>query len=373
MERLNIYHKQDRYMEHLNIYHRKDGRYEGRISRGKRKNGKRQFQYIFGHTREEVCEKMNEIRENEASQNPCSKTVFQIFEEWYRSIQHRVKESTAANYLMKAQKHILPNFGNRSVNSFVSDDIYDFIEVKKREGLSNRYVSDIIILMKSLFKYAVRTYHIFNPMEGVSLPKKKMPEIQLLDEKEQQKLQQYLSKNQNNTTLGIALSMYTGIRIGELCALQWDDIDIEKRILTVRKTVQRIQCVNGNTKTKLIITEPKSESSRRMIPIPECIVDFLRSFKGKSKEYLLSGEEKAVEPRTMQYRFARILKNVKVPSVHFHALRHMFASNCVKLGFDVKSLSEILGHSSVEITLNRYVHSSFDQKASYMKRLKLAV
>lgn len=366
-------HKEDAKMERLNIYHRQDGRWEGRISKGRHRNGKRYFQYFFGHTKEEVCGKMTKVWHNEISQTKCTKTVLQLFTEWYRSIQHRVKESTAANYLMKAKNHILPNFGDKLANSIVSDDIYDFILSKKSEGLSNRYVSDIIILMKSIFKYAVRTYHIFNPMEGVFLPKKKTPEIQLLDEKEQQKLQKYLLKNQNNTTLGIALSMSTGIRIGELCALQWDDIDLEKRILTVRKTMQRIQCPIGNTKTKLIITEPKSESSRRIIPIPECIVEFLKSFKGESKEYLISGKEKPVEPRTMQYRFAKILKNVKVPSVHFHALRHMFASNCVKLGFDIKSLSEILGHSSVEITLNRYVHSSFEQKVSYMGRLKLAV
>jgi integrase len=101
------------------------------------------------------------------------------------------------------------------------------------------------------------------------------------------------------------------------------------------------------------------------------MVKFLEKYKGKSKEYLLSGTEKPVEPRTMQYRFAKILKNVNLPSVHFHALRHMFASNCVKLGFDVKALSEILGHSNVEITLNRYVHSSFAQKVAYMERVKM--
>lgn len=95
-------------------------------------------------------------------------------------------------------------------------------------------------------------------------------------------------------------------------------------------------------------------------------------FKGKDEDFLLTGTEKPIEPRAMQYRFRTILKNTKLPSVHFHALRHMFASNCVKLGFDIKALSELLGHSSVEITLNRYVHSSFEQKREYMKRLDLA-
>ena len=162
----------------------------------------------------------------------------------------------------------------------------------------------------------------------------------------------------------------SGIRIGELCALQWKDIDLEKRILTVRKTIQRIQCRDNFKKTKLIITEPKSESSKRHIPIPEFMIEFLKKFQDKTEQYILSDNYKPIEPRTMQYRFAKILKNVNLPSVHFHALRHMFASNCIKLGFDVKALSEILGHSSVEITLNRYVHSSFEQKIEYMNRLK---
>lgn len=163
--------------------------------------------------------------------------------------------------------------------------------------------------------------------------------------------------------------MTTGIRIGELCALQWRDIDFEKRILTVRKTIQRIQCPTETSKTKLIITNPKSESSQRKIPIPDCIMGFLRRFKGNDEDFLMTGTAKPLEPRAMQYRFQTILKNAKLPSVHFHALRHMFASNCVKFGFDVKALSELLGHSSVEITLNRYVHSSFEQKQEYMKRL----
>ena len=163
--------------------------------------------------------------------------------------------------------------------------------------------------------------------------------------------------------------MNTGIRIGELCALQWGDIDLEKRILTVKKTIQRIQSANGDSKTKLIISDPKSESSKRSIPLTQKMIEFLTAFKGESVEYILSGSEKPIEPRTMQYRFTKILKNVNLPSVHFHALRHMFASTCIKLGFDVKALSELLGHSKVEITLNRYVHSSFEQKREYMERL----
>ena len=223
--------------------------------------------------------------------------------------------------------------------------------------------------MKSAFKYAVRTYHICNPMDGIIMPKKRNTDIRILESHEQQQLEKYISENRNKPTLGVALTMNTGIRIGELCALQWGDIDLEKRILTVKKTIQRIQSPNIDSKTKLIISDPKSESSKRSILLTQKMIEFLTAFKGESDEYILSGSEKPIEPRTMQYRFAKILKNVNLPSVHFHALRHMFASTCIKIGFDVKTLSELLGHSKVEITLNRYVHSSFEQKREYMERL----
>lgn len=357
-------------MGKYNIYHRQDGRWEGRIPKGKNENGKYQFQYVFGHSREVVEEKITEIYRQEQS-NDCSKSVSELFSEWVQSNKYRVKESTLANYLMKAEKHILPNFGDCGINSISTKDIVGFIDNKLASGLSNRYVSDIVVLMKSIFKYAVRMYRIFNPMDGISLSKKKRAEITLLDDSEQQKLQCYIADNQNLTTMGIALSMSTGIRIGELCALQWRDIDLKKRILTVRKTIQRIQYKSAVSKTKLIITEPKSESSRREIPIPDCMMKLLNKFKSNPDNYILSGANKSIEPRTMQYRFAKILKNVNLPSVHYHSLRHIFASNCIKWGFDVKALSELLGHSSVEITLNLYVHSSFEQKRAYMKQVNM--
>ncbi|MCM1508182.1 MAG: site-specific integrase [Ruminococcus flavefaciens] len=355
----------------MNLYLRKDGRYESRIPNGKKSNGKRAFLYVLARTKEQCIERVQAICQHNKPQGYCALTVSDLFNEWHRSILHRVKESTAANYAMKADKHILPAFGDSVVSSVTANHIYDFIAEKQSNGFSPRYIADIIILMKTIFKYAVRTYKIFNPMDGIVVPKKKSPEIQLLDESEQKTLQQYIGTHQNRSTLGAAIALTTGLRIGEICPLQWKDIDLEKRILTVTKTMQRIQWPTGISKTKLIITDPKSESSRRQIPIPECMMGFLHKFKGKPDEYILTGTEKPIEPRAMQYRFRTILKNAKLPSVHFHALRHIFATNCIKLGFDVKALSELLGHSSVEITLNRYVHSSFDQKREYMKRVQI--
>ena len=161
-------------MERFNIYYRKDGRWEGRIPRGKDENGKRKFKYFFGNTKEQVHKMMMEFINKEIKKNDCGKTISAVFKEWYTSTQHKVKESTAANYFMKANKHILPEFGDKRIDSIIENDIYSFIETKIKQGLSNRYVSDIIILMKSVFNYAVKAYHVFNPLVGISLSKKRI-------------------------------------------------------------------------------------------------------------------------------------------------------------------------------------------------------
>lgn len=353
----------------MNIYHRKDGRWEGRIPKEQKKGEKKSFHYFLGRTRELVLTRMERFRYGNFSQT-CDILLKDIYADWIQGMRCRIKASTYANYQLKWNKHICPKFGNFAVSAIRTKEIYAFITEKQQEGLSNRYISDMIVLMKSIFKYAVKQYHIENPLDGIIMPKKKAPEIALFDETEQKKLQNYLSEHSDLSNFGISLAMTTGIRIGELCALQWKDIDLEKRILTVRKTLQRIQIFDQIHRTKLVITEPKSETSKRCIPIPECIMPLLRRFQGKEEEFLCSGKTKPVEPRTMQYRFAKILKNVNLPSVHFHALRHMFASNCVKLGFDIKALSEILGHSNVKITLERYVHPDFSIKQAYMQKIQ---
>ena len=359
-------------MQKFNIYQRKDGRFEGRIQAGKSADGTRKYVAFFGQTRKQVEEKMTEHRRNQTSDQTTEMTLTELFAAWKQRLSFRLKESTLANYSMKMQKHLIPYFAEKSLSEITSEDIYAFIREKLKSGLSNRYVSDMITLLKSLFKYAVRKFRIANPMEEVEFKREKTPEIRLLNAEEEARLGRFLAENPSRTAMGIILCKATGLRIGELCALTWNDIDFEKRILTVKHTIQRIQAKNGLKKTKLIITEPKSESSKRSIPIPEFLLEFLKNYQGKPNEFILSGMEKPVEPRTMQNRFAKILKNAKLPSMHFHALRHMFATKCIKLGFDMKTLSEILGHSSIEITMNLYVHSSFDRKQEMMNLQKSA-
>lgn len=158
----------------------------------------------------------------------------------------------------------------------------------------------------------------------------------------------------------VLLCLYAGLRIGELCALRWSDIDFDGKTLTVKRTVQRIVVPGHMTKTILLETDPKSESSRRTIPLASELLEILSRFKGEQR--YVFGEEKPLDPRTMQNRFKKILKEAGIDGRTFHTLRHTFATNCVENGMDVKTLSEILGHSDVKTTLNRYVHPTMDSK-----------
>ncbi|WP_044973690.1 site-specific integrase [Ruminococcus sp. HUN007] len=360
-------------MTQFNIYRRKDGRWEGRIYVNSDKKTQRTYKSFYGRSREEVAMMMLEYESEKSFNEEISLTFSELCSEWIENRRRRIKESTAANYQMKADKHILPVFGSLYLYEITSEMIYEFISDRQKSGFSNRYISDIIVLMKSVMRYGETHYQCRNPMKDIVMPKKYKTEIMRLSSSEESALKKYISENHSLVTLAVTLAMFTGLRIGEICALKWKDIDFDKRIITVSKTIQRIKCINGNRKTKLIITDPKSRSSFRTIPFPDSIFSFLREFQSDAEDFVLSGNRKPVEPRTMQYRFARILKNADLPSVHFHSLRHSFASKCIALGFDMKSLSEILGHSSIEITMNLYVHTSFDQKAEYMNRLKMAV
>lgn len=356
----------------LNIYHRKDGRWEGRYRDGFQEDGKPKYRSVYAKTYSEVKEKLITIHATaEKPMSVCSLTVNQIFIEWLKMKKLKVKESTISNYAFKANKHLLNSFGAMKLSELSPKTIYDFIQNKLNDGLSAKYISDMIVILKSIAKYAAKIYHCFNPISDIELPKVKKSEMKLYSKEEQRILKSTLLHNSNLTNMGILLCLYTGIRIGELCALKWDDIDFHERTIRITKTCQRIR-TTGNTATRIKITSPKSRSSIRTIPLPGFLVELIREFEpSNTNTYLLSCSEKIIEPRTMQYRFQSFLRQVKLPSINFHSLRHIFATSCIEIGFDVKTLSEILGHGSVEITLNRYVHSSMDRKRECMERLCL--
>lgn len=354
----------------MNIYRRRDGRFEGRLA-GERGSGQRGYLSFYGKSKNEVQQKMaayvDGLRQEIPAQNL---TVKKLFEDWMEAISVRVRESTLANYRMRMATHILPLFGELDTDELTAPRLQKFVSDKLKEGLTSNYVADIVATLKSMLRFGNRQYGIRNCLSSLILPKKRKPQVRLLTKPETSRLKEYLAQNDGLSSLGIALPLFTGLRLGELCGLRWSDIDLEEKTLCVNRIVQRIANQDGRG-TRLVVTAPKSASSQRLIPLPDCLIERLRCHLRNKDCYLFSGSQKPLEPRTMQYRFQSVLKKEKLPSIHFHALRHMFATNCVELGFDIKSLSEILGHASVEITLNHYVHSSLEKKKAFMNRLSL--
>ena len=275
-----------------NIYKRKDGRWEGRYKCGYDDTGKVRYHSVYAKTYQEVRAKLQKLKSTVVNFVSSGKrTVKELAEEWFRAIKLKVKTSTYACYNMKFIKHILPVFGGVAYDKLTADSIHEFIENKLKEGLSVKYVSDIIIVFKSMSKYVSRIHGYVNPLENVILPKSEKNEMKLLSKSEQEKLCQFILDKPDNTKIGVLLSYYAGLRIGEVCGLKWCDINLDKGILKVERTVQRIY---ENNSTRLIMDSPKSKSSVREIPLPQFVADILRKFKGFYSEFTLSGTEKTV-------------------------------------------------------------------------------
>lgn len=351
-----------------NIYKRKDGRWEGRYKNGYKSNGKIKYCSVYAKTYSEVRRIIAQKRTATSLCTPCKLTVKELFEHWLRTIHMSVKESTYSNYHMKIHKHILPFFGHYSYDKLTVKILNDFVETKLSEGLSAKYVYDIAVLIRAAFKHARKNFGYADKAEFMNMPKRKPDnDKEMLSEKEYSLFMSALKSNLTLTNVGILLASCTGIRIGELCALKWSDIDFDKNIIFIKHTIQRITNINGQNSTKVIITSPKSHTSIRKIPIPKWLMQILHNIKNDDNNYILTNTNRFTEPRTMQYRFRSLLKKQNLPFINFHTLRHIFATRCISIGFDVKTLSEILGHSSVQITLNRYVHSSIERKRSCME------
>ncbi len=353
-----------------NIYKRKDGRWEGRYKSGTHLDGNAKYISVYGSSYSEAKEKLKLISQNQIRSPRCSMTVKEMCQAWLHSIEYTIKSSTAANYRMKLEKHIYPHLGALRYDMLTDEHIKRLIEYLINTGASAKYTSDILSLLKSVAKYAYKKYNYPNTIANVDYPKNSLTKSKaILSETDLNKLICEVNYDTDLTKLGILISIYTGIRIGELCALKWSDIDFESNALSINRTVQRINNPNGQG-TRIEFLPPKSRSSVRMIPIPDFLITRLAEFISNDEFFILSNSDKCIEPRTMQYRFKSILKKAGVPSVNFHILRHTFATNCLRLGFDIKTLSEILGHSSVQITMNCYIHSSLERKRQCMLLIK---
>ena len=370
-----------------NIYKRKDGRWEGRYIRCYDTDGKAKYGYVDGRTYSNVKDGL--VRKKaDAIRQPIFGSLRvvvynDVLDGWLRASKLKTKESTHARYSQLVRTHIKPHLDRYQLSRISTSKIEGFLEYLLSKGrldgaggLSPKTVTDILAIIKNTMEYArSQNIAVICNLEKLSV-KGKEKEMRVLTPEEQDALAVVLVRNMDRYKFGVLLSLYTGIRIGELCALQWGDFETNLSTLTVRKTMQRVKNIDdvSSSKTKIIITEPKSQSSVREIPLPPFLVEIAKSFQANPEAFVLSGTiGQYVEPRTMQNRFQTYVKQSGIAAANYHSLRHSFATRCIELSFDIKTLSTILGHSSVNITLNRYVHSSMELKKANMSKFSLCV
>ena len=361
-----------------NIYKRKDGRWEARVIVS-HTIGKAEYISVYGRTYGEAKQKKIEIlRAGDQRELDCSSIFNDLAQLWLDAEKMRVKESSYSRYSYSLKNYILPEIGSIELSKLTANTILQFSEkllCNGRKdgsgGLSGKTVADTISIIKNIVLFGKRHgYRIDCDLSMLSIKRKDQP-IRVLSSSEQKRLEHILLNDIDSVKLGVLLSLYTGIRIGELCALRWKNISIESKTLTVSQTLQRIQNTSSSgCRTKVIISTPKSACSIRSIPIPKCLIQTIERFRSSPEAFVLTGDiNRYMEPRTIQNRFHHYLDESGITSINFHALRHTFATRCIEVGFDIKSLSEILGHAKVDITLNRYVHSSLELKEANMNRL----
>lgn len=358
------------------IYKRKDGRWEGRYVTGY-VNGRAKYGSVYASTCKEAREKLNKAnREIARKQAPVIKAgkVSEISACWLADASSDLKESSVIKYQNMLRLYILPEFGECELSDINNESLINFVNMLrtaggvKHQGLAPSTVSEIVTTMNQLRLYALkRDLSVRYTTECVSVKQRK-PDIRVFSIAEEQRLIDYLKKNIDLTALGILVCLYTGIRVGELCALKWTEIDLTEKAMRIGRTMQRLRVNGKEHKTEVKILEPKSKHSIRTIPLPDVLVRLLKEHYKKDAFLLTGDKDRFIEPRVMQNRFKRILKKCGIEDANFHATRHTFATRCVELNFDIKSLSEILGHASVTITMNKYVHPSMELKAENMNK-----
>lgn len=244
-------------------------------------------------------------------------------------------------------------------------------------GLAASTVNDMLILIKSILGYVELKYNVPIHIGKIRIMQTQKTKSRFYSAKDIHMLiaaawDRYELNHSDLRCMGVLLCIYTGIRISELCALRWEDIDLRRGILYINSSLQRIRTEDYEKKTTLILGAPKTEKSTRIIPLKSNILEKLREIQPlyQQNAFLLSGKtDKAIEPRNMQYYFKQMQLNAGIEPLCFHSLRHTFASACIRSGMDVKTLSEILGHSNVNTTWSYYVHSSIDQKLKQIEAM----
>lgn len=352
-----------------NIYKRRDGRYEGRYVVGHTPDGHTKYGYVYGRQYQDV---RIELLRRKAEQLParagCGSrvTLSQCAERYFsEELRCAVKPSSYQIYMCIYRKHIKPALGSVPVARITSGMVQEAAELLLISGLSASTVRGVCRLLSNVMRYAQDENYIGrNPCQKLRIDMETPADQRVLSQCEHRILREAALESAD---LPVLLAMYTGMRLGEICALRWADMDLDRGTVSVCRTVQRISVADG--RTELIIGTPKSVNSRRVLPVPGFILDLLRARQNGRSGYVFGAPDRPAEPRTLQRRFTRMTASLGLTGVHFHTLRHSFATRMIELGVDIKTISTLLGHSSTRTTLDIYAHSLIDTQRAAIDRL----
>lgn len=354
-----------------NIRKRKDGRWEGRYSACEPQSGKRVIYSVYARNYSEAKQKLAAAKVAAiAEKQLCTKKVmFQTAaEEWLAQVKNSKKYSTFVKYSFIYEKHIKDSMKNFILGETDETMLIQAFQNELKKEISESLQKSMICVINQILSYATANYHIEKIKYSFQCCKRSIRPAGVLSQTEQTLLLRCLYHEMDIYKLGIVICISTGLRLGEICALKWSDIHLERKILQVNSTVQRIRVDGRNTQTVLLEGEPKSMFSKREIPLSDEIIQLLHSYYHGVETYVIN-DDSPMDPRTYQNKFKKYLQTAGIEYRNFHSLRHTFATNCINSGADVKSLSEILGHSDVKTTLNRYMHPTIETKRQYMNSL----
>lgn len=291
-------------------------------------------------------------------------TFSKVAELWKADKKQYVKKSTYAAYCLLIQSHLLPGFGD--LNDIGEELVQDFVNRKLASRLSQKTVRDILVVLKMILRYGAKHGLMELHQFDIVFPtERERQDIEVLTITNQRQLMTYVKEHFTFLNLGIFICLNAGLRIGEVCALQWDDIDVVAGVIRVNKTIQRIYLVDGEEKyTEIIVDKPKTKNSIREIPMARDLLALVRPLKKivRGDFYVLTNAANPTEPRTYRSYFNKLQKELGLPKMRFHGLRHSFATRCIESKCDYKTVSVLLGHSNISTTLNLYVHPNMEQK-----------
>lgn len=359
-----------------NIYWRKDQRWEGRYCKGKKENGKTKYGSVYGKTLAEVREKLYPLKVKYQlilkNQGKVTMSVYEWGHLWLAEAQETIKESTYANYEYKLTRYVLSVLGDCALNELDEASGEKLLDSLKQQQLSPSTIQSVFRITKQCINAAIRKKLLKeNPFTQISLPKLVKKKHQVLTKREQKSLETAALAEKKGKGLPILLALHAGLRIGEIAALSWQDVDFDNNVLHVQGTFQRIIGVFNGKKTQLIHSSSKTETSTRTIPMSQTLRRALSQQKKEATgEFVVSRKQQPVEPRLITYHFHKIREKVQLEATNFHQLRHTFATRCLESQGDIVSVSALMGHSSTQMTLDTYAASMIEQRIHVVNQME---